>query len=132
MGIFSSLLGLAMFLCTTMALLYPGTSSAVTCEQWVAKVVSVQGTVEARRAGQIPWEQVKLRIVSHKSRRTSLSPIDEAKAREITGSRSNERLIAGKSSSSLQKLRMKLSSVPRYSIPSSVCLTAKSLQSLVM
>ncbi len=29
------------------ATLYPRTSFAETCEQWVAKVVSVQGTVEA-------------------------------------------------------------------------------------
>ncbi len=48
------------FCVLSLALLYPGTSSAATCEQWVAKVVSVQGTVEARRAGQIPWQQVSL------------------------------------------------------------------------
>ena len=43
-----------------MVSLYPGISSAATCEQWVAKVVSVQGTVEARRVGQTPWQQVSL------------------------------------------------------------------------
>ena len=30
------------------------------CDQWVAKAVSVQGIVEARKAGQTLWVQVKL------------------------------------------------------------------------
>lgn len=51
---------LAMFLFTTVSLLYPGTSSAATCEKWVAKVVSVQGAVEARRVGETIWKQVSL------------------------------------------------------------------------
>jgi tetratricopeptide (TPR) repeat protein len=41
-------------------LLYPWASPAETCEQWVAKVVSVQGTVEAQRAGETQWQPVKL------------------------------------------------------------------------
>ena len=60
MRIFSSLLGLILFLLAPIVSLYPCISSAATCGQWVAKVVSVQGTVEARRVGQIPWQQVSL------------------------------------------------------------------------
>jgi Tfp pilus assembly protein PilF len=33
---------------------------AETCDQWVAKVVSAQGTVEARRVGETQWRQVQL------------------------------------------------------------------------
>ncbi len=36
------------------------TAWAETCEKWVAKAVSVQGTVEARRAGATEWQPVKL------------------------------------------------------------------------
>jgi hypothetical protein len=42
------------------ALLYPCPSPAQTQEQWVAKVVSVQGTVQARRVGETQWQPVKL------------------------------------------------------------------------
>ena len=42
------------------ALLSPNASPADTPEQGVAKAVSVQGTVEARRAGQTQWQPVKL------------------------------------------------------------------------
>ena len=41
-------------------LLYPHASAAKTCEQWVAKVVSVQGTVEIQRVGETGWQPVKL------------------------------------------------------------------------
>jgi len=41
-------------------LLYPYASAAETCEQWVAKVVSVQGTVEVRRVGETQWQPAKL------------------------------------------------------------------------
>jgi tetratricopeptide (TPR) repeat protein len=42
-------------------LLYPGVSpAATTCEPWVAKMVSVQGNVEARRAGQAQWQPAQL------------------------------------------------------------------------
>ncbi len=40
--------------------LYPRTSFAKTCEQWVAKIVSVQGTVESRRGGGTQWQPVTL------------------------------------------------------------------------
>ena len=33
---------------------------AGTCEEWVAKIVSVQGSVEARRAGDVQWQPVRL------------------------------------------------------------------------
>ena len=42
------------------ALLYPYASPAATCEPWVARVVSVQGSVEARKAGGPQWQPVKL------------------------------------------------------------------------
>jgi tetratricopeptide (TPR) repeat protein len=41
-------------------LLYPCASPAETCEQWVAKVESVQGTVEALRTGETQWQPVTL------------------------------------------------------------------------
>ncbi len=42
-------------------LLYPPLSiAAATCDPWVAKMVSVQGNVEARRAGQTQWQQARL------------------------------------------------------------------------
>jgi tetratricopeptide (TPR) repeat protein len=44
---------LAVFLC-------PGTVVAGTCEEWAAKVVSVQGSVEAQRAGEVQWQPVRL------------------------------------------------------------------------
>jgi tetratricopeptide (TPR) repeat protein len=41
---------------------FPSTDAgfAETCEEWVAKIVSVQGTVQARRAGATEWVPVKL------------------------------------------------------------------------
>lgn len=41
-------------------LLYPYASPAETCEKGVAKVASVQGTVESQRAGETQWQPVKL------------------------------------------------------------------------
>jgi tetratricopeptide (TPR) repeat protein len=41
-------------------LLYPYAAPAVTCEKPVAKVVSVQGTVESQRVGETQWQPVKL------------------------------------------------------------------------
>jgi tetratricopeptide (TPR) repeat protein len=35
-------------------------SAATTCDPWVAKMVSVQGNVEARRAGQTEWRRARL------------------------------------------------------------------------
>jgi FecR protein len=43
-----------------MALLSPCTSPAETCEKPVAKVVSVQGTVESQRVGETQWQPVHL------------------------------------------------------------------------
>lgn len=40
--------------------LYSNVASAETCEKPVAKVVSVQGTVEAQKAGETGWQEVKL------------------------------------------------------------------------
>jgi len=40
--------------------LFPGTGAAQMGEEWVGKVVSVQGTVQARRAGETEWSPVKL------------------------------------------------------------------------
>jgi tetratricopeptide (TPR) repeat protein len=40
--------------------LSPRIVRAETCEKWVAKVVSAQGTVEVRRAGETEWEPVTL------------------------------------------------------------------------
>src|SRR5262249_7896187 len=42
------------------ALLYPCAAPAATCEKPVAKVVSVQGTVEAQRVGDTQWQPVQL------------------------------------------------------------------------
>jgi tetratricopeptide (TPR) repeat protein len=39
--------------------LFPSVGAADTCEKWLAKVVSVKGTVEARRAGEVSWVSVK-------------------------------------------------------------------------
>ncbi len=41
-------------------ILVPLSVSAKTCEQWVAKIVSVEGRVEAKRDGETQWQQVKL------------------------------------------------------------------------
>ncbi len=40
--------------------LYSSKAQAESCEKWVAKAVSVQGTVEARRTGDTQWQPVKL------------------------------------------------------------------------
>jgi ferric-dicitrate binding protein FerR (iron transport regulator) len=42
------------------ASLDPCDSFAGSCEQWLAKVVSVEGNVEARRVGETQWQPVKL------------------------------------------------------------------------
>ncbi|MDH3828661.1 MAG: FecR domain-containing protein, partial [Desulfobacterales bacterium] len=41
-------------------LLYPEASPAKTCDQWVAKVVSVQGSVEVKKVGETQWQASKL------------------------------------------------------------------------
>ncbi|MBW2248763.1 MAG: hypothetical protein JRF62_16605, partial [Deltaproteobacteria bacterium] len=52
-----------LIICTSFlaVLLYPPYASpAETCDQWVAKVVSVQGSVEVRKVDETRWEAVKL------------------------------------------------------------------------
>ena len=53
---------LCLILCLSLlpAWLHPDASWAATCEQWVAKAVSVQGTVEVQRAGETRWQVIKL------------------------------------------------------------------------
>ena len=41
-------------------LIYPKALSAKTCEPWAAKVVSVQGTVEVKKADETQWQTAKL------------------------------------------------------------------------
>src|SRR4030067_1182013 len=40
--------------------LTPGAAPAATCEKWAGKVVSLQGTVQAKIEGGTQWEAVKL------------------------------------------------------------------------
>jgi len=51
-----------LIICTSFlaVLLCPCASPAETCDQWVAKAVSVQGSVEVRRVGETRWQSVKL------------------------------------------------------------------------
>jgi len=54
---------LTVILCTSLwtVLLYADVSpAATTCDPWVAKMVSVQGNVEAQRAGQTQWQPARL------------------------------------------------------------------------
>ena len=47
--------------CTVVAIaMTPGMSSAATCEKWAGKVVSLQGTVDAKVAGGTQWQPAKL------------------------------------------------------------------------
>jgi hypothetical protein len=52
----SNLLLLFIFISVALA---PLRALAEPCEQWVAKAVSVEGTVEAKSAGETGWQQVK-------------------------------------------------------------------------
>ncbi len=50
-----------LFLCFAVTSIYlSGDALAQPCEEWVAKVVSVQGVVEAQKAGETQWQQVKM------------------------------------------------------------------------
>ena len=56
-------ISILLFLCARVAsgLLRPEIlSAATTCEPWVAKMASVQGNVEVRRAGQTQWQAARL------------------------------------------------------------------------
>jgi Tfp pilus assembly protein PilF len=76
---------LSFLLCLSFVIvsLYPGAASAERCEQWVAKVVSVQGTVEVKKVGEARWQPVKLN--------DTYCPGDEIRAQER--SRANLALI---------------------------------------
>jgi tetratricopeptide (TPR) repeat protein len=50
----------AIFINIFTGFLFPAIGGAETCEQWVAQVVSVQGSVQARRVGETEWTPVKL------------------------------------------------------------------------
>ena len=53
---------LSFIVCLTFAatLLYPCVALAETCEQWIAKAVSVEGNVDVQRSGETQWQTVKL------------------------------------------------------------------------
>ena len=48
------------FFIITIAVLFPQSAFSSTCEQWVAKAVSVQGSVEVKKVGETQWQPVKL------------------------------------------------------------------------
>jgi tetratricopeptide (TPR) repeat protein len=50
---------LASLLCLMAVTVAPGNTSAQTCEQWIAKAVSVEGKVEVKREGETQWQQVQ-------------------------------------------------------------------------
>ena len=52
---------LSVFWCLSLAaiLFFPHAAHSATCEQWTAKAVSVEGTVEVQRAGTTLWQVVK-------------------------------------------------------------------------
>jgi len=51
---------LAVCVISLAAWLYPCAAFADSCEQWIAKAVSVEGNVEVQRAGETQWQGVKL------------------------------------------------------------------------
>lgn len=55
----SYLLCLLIFMCISVVLL-PCVCLAETCEKWVGKIVSVQGSVQAKRVGEAQWQNVNL------------------------------------------------------------------------
>ena len=57
---FTHHLSLIACLCFMATLLYPCVTWAATCDQWIAKAVSVEGIVEVQRAGETQWQTVKL------------------------------------------------------------------------
>src|SRR5210317_514369 len=58
--IFPYQLSLIVCLSFVAALLYPSAAFAETCEEWIAKAVSVEGIVEVQRAGETQWQTVEL------------------------------------------------------------------------
>ena len=53
---------LSLIICLTCmaTLLFPCAAFAETCEQWIAKAVSVEGNVEVQRSGETQWQTVEL------------------------------------------------------------------------
>jgi tetratricopeptide (TPR) repeat protein len=51
---------IVLFAAFSFGFLLPAEAAAKTCDQWVAQAVSVRGIVEARKAGETHWVQVKL------------------------------------------------------------------------
>ncbi|HEY6072305.1 MAG TPA: FecR domain-containing protein, partial [Anaerolineales bacterium] len=50
-----------LLMCAAVAMmLSPCTATAATCEKWAGKVVSAQGVVEVKRAGEAQWQPVRL------------------------------------------------------------------------
>ena len=58
--IISNFQHLLLFIFVAIIVFEPSIVSAKTCEQWVAKIVSAQGTVEARKVDETQWQQVQL------------------------------------------------------------------------
>jgi hypothetical protein len=54
------LLRLLLIVCFAISITTPSQAYAGTCEQWVAKAVSIEGKVEARRLGENRWQQISL------------------------------------------------------------------------
>lgn len=54
------LVSLAVMLCTLLGVLSFSAAAASTCEPWVAKLVSAQGNIQVRRAGETQWQPVRL------------------------------------------------------------------------
>jgi tetratricopeptide (TPR) repeat protein len=82
-GQFFKFLSFLLCLSFVIVVLYPGAASAERCEQWVAKVVSVQGTVDVKKVGEARWQPVELN--------DTYCPGDEIRAQE--NSRANLALI---------------------------------------
>ena len=74
MGPLCKFLKLLLCLSFVIALLYPCAASGERCEQWVARAVSVQGTVEVKRVGEALWQPVNLN--------DTYCPGDEIRAQE--------------------------------------------------
>jgi hypothetical protein len=58
--IHACLLILTTFISISAAYLFPSVGVAQTVEEWIAKVVSVQGDVHARKSGETEWVPVKI------------------------------------------------------------------------
>jgi tetratricopeptide (TPR) repeat protein/predicted porin len=60
MGLSFRFLSLLVFVSSVVVLMHPDVSLAGTCERTVARMVSVQGIVQVKRAGETQWQRVKL------------------------------------------------------------------------